>query len=81
MYPEEVIGKFVSFDLVVKYPKHIGNLEQGTTSTPEPQPIDFEAAEEKNEETTPSKGLQIDTCKLDSEQMTLMKGNGLCHFL
>jgi hypothetical protein len=31
MYPEEVIGKFVSFELMIKDSKHIVNLEQGTT--------------------------------------------------
>jgi hypothetical protein len=31
---EEVIGKFVSFELMIKDSKHIVNLEQGATSTP-----------------------------------------------
>jgi hypothetical protein len=31
---EEVIGKFVSFELMIKDSKHIVNLEQGVTSTP-----------------------------------------------
>jgi hypothetical protein len=34
MSPEEVIGKFVSFELMIKDSKHIVNLEQGSTSTP-----------------------------------------------
>jgi hypothetical protein len=38
MSPEEVIGKFVSFELMIKDSKHIVNLEQGATSTPEVQP-------------------------------------------
>jgi hypothetical protein len=33
MSPEEVIGKFVSFELMIKDSKHIVNLEQGATST------------------------------------------------
>jgi transposase InsO family protein len=41
MSPEEVIGKFVSFELMIKDSKHIVNLEQGTTSTPEVQPVVF----------------------------------------
>jgi hypothetical protein len=32
---EEVIGKFVSSELMVNDSKHIVNLEQGVTSTPE----------------------------------------------
>jgi hypothetical protein len=35
MSPEKVIGKFVSFELMIKDSKHIVNLEQGTTFTPE----------------------------------------------
>jgi hypothetical protein len=34
MFPEEVIGKFMSFELMIKDSKHIVNLEQGATSTP-----------------------------------------------
>jgi hypothetical protein len=37
MSPEEVIGKFVSFELMIEDSKHIFNLEQGATSTPEVQ--------------------------------------------
>jgi hypothetical protein len=41
MSPEEVIGKFVSFELMIKDSKHIVNMEQGATSTPEVQPVAF----------------------------------------
>jgi hypothetical protein len=54
---EEVIGKFVSFELMIKDSKHIVNLEQGATSTPEVQPVAFKATEEKKEESTPSRLL------------------------
>jgi hypothetical protein len=47
MSPEEVIGKFVIFELMIKDSKHIVNLEQGVTSTPEVQPVAFKATEEK----------------------------------
>jgi hypothetical protein len=47
--PEEVIGKFVSFELMIKGSKHIVELEQGGTSTPEVQPVAFKATEEKKE--------------------------------
>jgi hypothetical protein len=59
MSSEEVIGKFVSFELMVKDSKHIVNLEQGATSAPKVQPIAFKATEEKKEESTPSR-LPID---------------------
>jgi hypothetical protein len=71
MSPEEVIGKFESFELMVKDSKHIVNLEQGGTSTPEAQPVAFKATEEK-EEPTPTKRLPIDASKLDNKEMSLI---------
>jgi hypothetical protein len=68
MSPEEVIGKFVSFELMIKGSKEI--IEQGDTSTPEVQPITFKATEEKKEESTSSR-LPIDASKLDNEEMAL----------
>jgi hypothetical protein len=71
MSPKEVIGKFVSFELMIKGSKHIVDLEQGDTSTPEVQPVAFKAKEEKKEESTSSR-LPIDSSKLDNEEMTLI---------
>jgi hypothetical protein len=71
MSPEEVIGKFVSFELMIKDSKHIVNLEQGATSTTEVQPVTFKAMEEKKEESTPSR-LPIDASMLDNEEMALI---------
>jgi hypothetical protein len=70
MSPEEVIGKFVSFELMIKGSKQTVNLEQGDTSTPEVQPVAFKATEEKEEST--SSRLPIDASKLDNEEMTLI---------
>jgi hypothetical protein len=64
MSPEEVIDKFVSFELMIKYSKHIVNLEQDATSTPEVQPVAFKPRKEKKEESTPCR-LPIDASKLD----------------
>jgi hypothetical protein len=69
MSPEEVIGKFVSFELMIKGSKQI--IERGTTSTPKVEPVAFKATEEKKEESTSSK-LPIDASKLDNEEMTLI---------
>jgi hypothetical protein len=71
MSPEEVIGKFVSFELMIKDSKHIVNLEQGATSTPEVQPIAFKATEEEKRESTPSR-LPFDASKLDNKEMALI---------
>jgi hypothetical protein len=69
MSPEKVIGKFVSFELMIKGSKQI--VEQGTTSTSEVQPVAFKATEEKKEESTSSR-LPIDASKLDNEEMALI---------
>jgi hypothetical protein len=68
---EEVIGKFVSFELMIKDSKHIVNLEQGATSTFEVQPVAFKVTEEKKEESTSSR-LPIDASRLDNEEMALI---------
>jgi hypothetical protein len=68
---EEVIGNFVSFELMIKDSKHIVNLEQGATSTPEVQPVAFKATEEEKKESTSSR-LSIDASKLDNEEMALI---------
>jgi hypothetical protein len=70
MSPEEVIGKFVSFELVIKGSKNI--IEQGASSSvPEAQPVAFKATEEKKEDSTPSR-VPIDASKLDNEEMALI---------
>jgi hypothetical protein len=66
---KEVIGKFVSFELMIKGSKKI--IEQGATSTSVVQPVAFKATEEKKEESTSSR-LPIDASKLDNEEMTLI---------
>jgi hypothetical protein len=71
MSPEEVIGKFVSFELMIKGSKQLVNLEQGATSTPEVQPVAFKAMGEEKKESTPSR-IPIDASKLDNEEMTLI---------
>jgi hypothetical protein len=69
MPPEEVIGKFVSFELMIKGSKKI--IEQGASSIPEAQPVAFKATEEKKEDSTPSR-VPIDASKLDNKEMTFI---------
>jgi hypothetical protein len=69
MSPEEVIGKFVSFELMIKGSKKI--IEQGASSTPDVQPVAFKATEEKKEDSTPSR-VPIDASKLDNEEIALI---------
>jgi hypothetical protein len=72
MSPKKVIGKFVSFELMIKDSKHIVNLEQGATSTPEVQLVAFKAMEEKKDESKPTSRLLIDASKLNNEEMALI---------
>jgi hypothetical protein len=69
MTPEEVIGNFVSFELMIKGSKKIVELDGPSTS--EAQPVAFKATEEKKEESTSSR-TPIDASKLDNEEMTLI---------
>jgi hypothetical protein len=68
MSPEEVIGNFVSFELMIKGLKKI--IELDGPSTPEAQPVAFKATEEKEEST--SSRQPIDASKLDNEEMALI---------
>jgi hypothetical protein len=69
MSPEEVIGNFVSFELMIKGLKKIIELDGPSTS--EAQPVAFKATKEKKEESTSSR-QPIDASKLDNEEMTLI---------
>jgi hypothetical protein len=46
-------------------------IEQGTSSTPEAQPVAFKATDEKKEDSTPSR-VPIDASKLDNKEMALI---------
>jgi hypothetical protein len=69
MSPEEVIGNFVSFELMIKGSKKI--IELDGPSMPEAQPVAFKATEEKKDESTSSR-QPIDASKLDNEEMALI---------
>jgi hypothetical protein len=68
MTPEEVIGNFVSFELMIKGSKKINELDGPSTS--EVQSVTFKATEEKKEST--SSRQPIDSSKLDNEEMALI---------
>jgi hypothetical protein len=69
MTPEEVIGNFVSFELMIKGSKKI--IELDGPSTTEAQSVAFKATEEKTKESTSSR-QPIDASKLDNEEMALI---------
>jgi hypothetical protein len=68
MTPEEVIGNFVSFELMIKGSNKINELDGPSTS--EAQPVAFKAMEEKEEST--SSRQPIDASKLDNDEMALV---------
>jgi hypothetical protein len=85
MSSEEVIGKFVSFELMVKDSKHIVNLEQGATSTPEVQLIAFKEKRKKRKKslhqigsplTPPSSTTRIWRSSLRAFAKSSSKGGG-----
>jgi hypothetical protein len=59
----------VSFELMIKGSNKINELDG--PSTPEAQPMEFKATEEKKEESTSSR-QPIDASKLDNEEMALI---------
>jgi hypothetical protein len=69
MTPEEVIGNFVSFELMIKGSKKIVELDGPSTS--QAQSVAFKATEERKEESTSSR-QPIDASKLDNEEMALI---------
>jgi hypothetical protein len=68
MIPEEVIGNFVSFELMIKGSKKINELDGPSTS--EAQPVAFKETEEKEEST--SCRTPIYASKLDNEERALI---------
>jgi uncharacterized protein YccT (UPF0319 family) len=44
---DEVIGKFISHQMMVKYAKYIDNVANGSTPSTEPQVVAFNATYEK----------------------------------
>jgi hypothetical protein len=69
MTPEEVIGNFVSFELMIKGSKKIVELDGPSTS--EAQPVAFKGTKERKEESTSSR-TPIDASKLDNEEIALI---------
>jgi hypothetical protein len=69
MSPEEVIGKIMSFELMIKGSNK--SSSEAPPPHPEVQPVAFKATEEKKEESTASR-LPIDASKLDNKEMALI---------
>jgi hypothetical protein len=59
MSPEEVNDKFMSFELMVKYSKHIVKLEQGSASTPRRNPLHSRQRKKRRKNPRQPKGSQL----------------------
>jgi hypothetical protein len=68
MSPKEVIGKFVSFELMIKGSKQFINLEQGSTSKPKVHSKRWR----RRKKSLHQVGSPIDASKLDNEEMALI---------
>jgi 5,10-methylenetetrahydrofolate reductase len=70
MMLEEVLGKFISHQMMVKDVKYNDNVTNGSNSTTEQQDVAFKAT--NNKEALPSKVAQMGAVDLNDEEMTLI---------
>jgi hypothetical protein len=70
MSPKEVLGKFVSHQMMVKNAKYIDNVVNGSLPSNEPQSVTFKATNDK--EVLPSKVAQVEAASLNDEKMALV---------
>jgi hypothetical protein len=69
--PEEVFGKFLSHEMMVKDSKYVMDLHQRNAITTEAQVVAFKSTSEKEEE-APSKEFPIAPFKLNDEEIALV---------
>jgi hypothetical protein len=67
---EEVLGKFVSHQMMVMNAKYINDVANGSLTSNEPQVVVFKVTNDK--ETLPSKVAQVEVAGLNDEEMTLV---------
>jgi hypothetical protein len=70
MVPEEVLGKLVSHQMMVKDAKYIDDLANGNIPSTEMQAIAFKGTHDK--EAIPSKVAQVEATSLNDEEMALI---------
>jgi hypothetical protein len=69
MSPKEVLGKFLSHEMMVRHFKYIKDCMQGNVSSTEPQVVAFKETSEMEE--VPIKEETIDVSGHDDEEMML----------
>jgi hypothetical protein len=70
MSPEEVFGKFVSHQMMVKDAKYIDDVANGSLPSTKPRAIAFK--ETNNTEALPNKVAQVEAVGLNDEGMDLV---------
>jgi hypothetical protein len=70
LVPKEVLGKFVSHQMMVRDAKYIDDVTNGSTSFTESQVVAFKATNEK--EVIPNKVAQVEAGNLNDEEMVLV---------
>jgi hypothetical protein len=70
MMPKEVLGKFVSHQMMIKDAKYIEDVANRSTTSTKPQVVAFKATNEK--EVIPSKVAQVEVVSLNDDEMALV---------
>jgi hypothetical protein len=70
MTPEEIIGKFVSGDMMVKEARYVDDALNGPLPLNKPQPVALKATSSK--EALPSKVAQVEAVGLNEDKMALI---------
>jgi hypothetical protein len=70
MTPEEILGKFVSGQMMVKEARYVDDALNGPLPVYEPQPIALKATSSR--EALPSKVAQVEAAELNEDEMALI---------
>jgi hypothetical protein len=70
MTPEEILGKFVSWHMMVKEARYVDDALNGPLPVYEPQPIALKATSSR--EALPSKVAQVEAAGLNEDEMALI---------
>jgi hypothetical protein len=70
MTPEEILGKFVSGQMMIKEARYVDDALNGPMPVYEPQPVALKATSSR--ETLPSKVAQVEAVGLNEEEMALI---------
>jgi hypothetical protein len=70
MTPKEILGKFVSWHMMVKEARYVDDIANGPLLVYEPQPVALKATSSK--EALPNKVAQVEAAGLNEDEMALV---------